>query len=437
VTLIALAPLLATLAGADAPAEFAPLTLDAALDELDRQSLTLVQARSRADEAAGVVREALAPLLPAVTGGWSYLRNSDEAALSLRMQTPIGPLQVSGPVLQPLQATTWTGSVRVPLLIPSAWYDLSAAREAARAAGQSAAAARLAVRTSLAQAAHLAAAGEEEVAAAERAVESAEELVRSAQRRVQAGTAAPLEITRARAELVRRQSDLAGARAALERERLAVGILLARREPVRVVVPEPEGATNPDLSASGDELLGEALEHRPELAAQRAQERAAEGGVRSAWARLAPQLSASASIFASNAPYLTGKKDGWRASLDLTWQLYDGGLRYGKVRETEAQVAGAQAAVSAQELAIRQQVEDSRRDLAVAIEQLRLAHAELDLASDSAASIRRSFDAGVASSLDVIDANDRLYQADSGLAAARAQLALARLALRLALGREG
>ncbi len=41
----------------------------------------------------------------------------------------------------------------------------------------------------------------------------------------------------------------------------------------------------------------------------------------------------------------------------------------------------------------------------------------------------------MASSLDVIDANDRLYQADVGLADARARLAQAQVALERALGR--
>ncbi len=82
-TLLALAPLLATLAGAaDAAPEPPSLTLDAALEELDAQSLTLAQARSRADQAAAVVRQALAPLLPSATAGVSYLRNSDAAELT-------------------------------------------------------------------------------------------------------------------------------------------------------------------------------------------------------------------------------------------------------------------------------------------------------------------------------------------------------------------
>jgi outer membrane protein TolC len=79
---------------------------------------------------------------------------------------------------------------------------------------------------------------------------------------------------------------------------------------------------------------------------------------------------------------------------------------------------------------------DGRRDLDVARERLRLAEAQRRLAADAAASARRSFDAGVASSLDVIDANDRLYQADVGLAESRARLAQSGLALERALGRD-
>jgi len=431
VTAPAFVPLLLLLAG---PQDLPPatLTLDAALEELDLQSLTLAQARSRADEATAVVRQSLAALLPTATAGVSYLRNSDHAELSL-------PPQLGGRtvIIQPFESTTLTGTIRLPLLAPNAWFDLASARDAARAADLSAEAIRLSLRTTLSQSAHLSAAAEEQVAVAERGVADAGELVRSAGRRVSAGTAAPIEVTRARAELVRRESDLAAASADLERTQLAVGILLGREEPVRVAVPEVEGAQNPELQMGGETLVSEALERRPEVEAQRLQRRSAEEAVRSAWARLAPQLSASATVFSSDVPTVTGKRDGWRLGLDLTWQLYDGGYRYGKLRQAQAQAAGAEAGLTAEHLSVRREVEDGLRDLRVALERLRLARAELELARDSAASIRRSFEAGVASSLDVIDGNDRLYAADSGLASARARLAQARLALELALGRGG
>ena len=50
-------------------------------------------------------------------------------------------------------------------------------------------------------------------------------------------------------------------------------------------------------------LASEALTERPEIAAQEAQVGAAEAAVRSAWARLAPQVSASGAMFASDIPY--------------------------------------------------------------------------------------------------------------------------------------
>jgi len=64
-----------------------------------------------------------------------------------------------------------------------------------------------------------------------------------------------------------------------------------------------------------------------------------------------------------------------------------------------------------------------------------VAETQRQLASDAAASARRSFEAGILSSLDVIDANDRLYTSDINLADARARLGQSRVALERAVGR--
>ncbi|ABS25100.1 outer membrane efflux protein [Anaeromyxobacter sp. Fw109-5] len=408
------------------------LPLADALAELDAQNLSVAQARARADEASGIVRQAASPLLPTLSAGASYTRNSDEAAV----QPGLVPTEPGAPrperiVMQPLEQFVVSGAARVPLVVPNAWFELSAARSGARAASLSAEATRREVRAGFAQAAHGTVAADEAVAASERAVESAAELARSAERRVAAGTAPPLDALRARTEQVRRESDLVRARAELERARLALGILLGRETPVRVAVPAGEVAPPADDGS----LVEAALAARPELAAQRAQVDAAGAQVRGAWARLAPQLSAGASIFASDVPYPTGEQEGWRATVDLTWPLYDGGLRYGKRRQAEAQRAGAEAAAEAQRLAIVQQVRDALRDVSVARERLRLAETQGRLAGDAAASARRSYEAGVASFLDVIDANDRLYAADVQLADARARSAQARISLDRAAGR--
>jgi outer membrane protein TolC len=413
------------------------ITLSDALAELDRQNLTLAQAQARAQAASGVVWQSASPLVPTVTASGQLLRNRDQFAITLPPQ--LGPgvgFPAGGAIIQPLHQNTVNLAVRVPLVVPTAWFDTSQARSAERAARAGADATRLQLRAGFVQAAYAALASEEVVIAAERALDDAAELSRSADRRVKAGTSAPLDVLKARTDEVSRRSDLVRARADVERARLSLGVLLGREGLVRVTVPEV-GTSPVPLEGAPDDALGrEAVAHRPELALQRAQVEAAEASVRSSWARFAPSLSATGAAFASDIPYPTGKTDGWRATLDLTWQLWDGGLGVGKRRQADAQVAEARAAEEAQRLTVLEEVHDASRDLAVAREQLELAGQRRGLAAETAASARRSYDAGIASSLDVIDANDRLFIADVNLAAARARLAGAIVALDRALGRE-
>jgi len=422
----------------------AELSLADALSELDRQSPALAQARARAGEASGLVREALAGLMPTVSATGTYLRNSDDARINLGALLSLLPLPQGTPlpppvVIQPLESFTGTLAARVPLLVPTAWFDLAAARDAEQGAAAQAQAARLALRAGLATTAHLGAAAEEAVSASERAVENAGALAASAERKVKAGTAAPLDALRARTEQVKRESDLVRARADLARVRQAAGALLGRTAPVRVLVPPvgdaPAGAPAEAEAEAGDPLVAEALSRRPEVAAAAAQVSAADRQVSSAWARLAPQLSASGAAFAADVPSPTGERRGWRATVDLTWALYDGGFRYGRRRETEARAAGARAAEAAQRVQVAQEAQDAARDLGVAAERLRLAGEQRRLADEAAGTARRGYEGGVASSLDVVDANDRLYAADVGLAEARARLAAARVALDRATGR--
>jgi len=426
--MLILTTLALALAAAPAPTP-AELSLADALLELERANPALAQARARADEADAVVRQAWAPLLPSLTAQGTWLKNSDEAVLKL--PALLAPPAGRSVVIQPGESLTAQGQARLALLAPSAWFDVAAAGRAARASDASAESARRNLRAAFTQGAHASRAAEELVVATEAAVKNAAELEGIAARKVAAGTAAPLDRLRAETERVKRESDLAQARANLERSRLALGVLLGRGTPVRVLVPEPAA---PAASAA-EALAAAALQARPELAASRAQVEAAEHQVRSAWARAAPTVSASAAIFASDTAYPTGEKDGWRATVDLTWSLYDGGLRYGKRGEARARLASARAGEEAQRLAVVQEVEDATRDVEVAAERLRLAEAQRRLTGDAAGTARRGFEAGVASSLDVIDANDRLYLADVGLADARARLAQAVVALDRASGR--
>lgn len=398
-----------------------------ALKELDANNPSLAAAGAHVEETRGLIRQAQAQLHPTLVAVGSYVRNNEEVEIDVGQLLAALPGAPALPsmVIQPLDAWTAAGNLRVPVFVPNAWHDVDAARALQRSGNANVAAARQQAHSTLATLAYTAQALEEVVAASERAIELAHEQAESSQRRVAAGTSAPLDVLRTQAEEVSRRSDLARARADLERVRLAMGVLIGRGTEVRVNVPA-EVVTPATKS--------DAEPRRAELAALDARAAVSEAQIASARSRVLPQLTASASVFASNQPYPTGDKTGWRVSAELTIPLYDGGVRYGKRQEAEASLRAVHAERAAKALTIRQEVTDAQREIGVAEDRLRLAETRQGLARDAAASAKRSFEAGVATTLDVLDANDKLYKSEVAMAEARARLAQARIELGRASG---
>ncbi len=407
------------------------LTVERALARLDTDNPDLLASRARAAQAAARVRQAGAGLRPKLIATGSYVRNNKEVSVGLGALSSVFPGAPSMPnvVIQPLDAWTATGMLKVPLFAPTAWYDVDTAQAAAEASDATTEVAKQRARAGLLQLVYGTRALEEVVSAAERAIELASRQVTSAERRVAAGTAAPLDVLRAKADLVQRESDLANAKSDLERAQLSIGVLLGEAVPVHVAAPEVDQQAKPtpaDVQA--------AQQRRSEFEVIDAQTRAGEAMLNSAKARMWPELSATGAVFASDEPYPTGDKTGWRVSVDLTIPLYDGGFRYGKREEAEATLQLARSEAQKQRLAVRQEVTLAEGDVSLAAERLRLAETKVALAQDAAASAERAFNVGVVSSLDVLDANDRLFQAEVALAAERARAARANIELRRALG---
>lgn len=403
------------------------LTLEESLALLDRQNPTLEEARERAAAALAVVRQAAAPLLPNLGVSGQFFQNRNDFLITF---PPIQGLPTGTVYFQPLNAWSAGASLRVPLVVPEAWFALAASRDSALAAQASAEAARLDLRSTLVQTAWVAWAGDEIVAASERALDAAREQAQSSRRQVEAGTATPLSVLQAETAATRRESDLVAARSEASRARIAVGALLGRSEPVRIVMPPLEPPATFDVPA----LSSEALDRRPELSARAAAVRAYEKQAQSAWWHLAPRISASGIASAQTVPYPTGYKESWLVTLDLAWTLYDGGYRYGLAHQAEAQMAEARAADARTRIEVVEEVQNAARDVDVARERLRLADQERATAAEAAASARRSFREGVASSLDVISANQQLFEAEVRAADSNARLGGALAALNRAVG---
>jgi outer membrane protein TolC len=399
------------------------LTLAQALELVDGQNPDLGQRRARIDQADATARQALAAVLPLIEISGGYAVNDSEA----RLVAPSG----AEIVLQPRDVFTATGRVELPIFVPNAYADIGRARELARAEQAGYEADRQRLRGAVVRACWLVESAHAIVRVAEQGVASASEHHASARRAAAAGTATQLAVLQAESDLARRRGELAEARASVGHAELALGALLGRAEPVRVAVPELHQAA--DALAAPARSIDGALAARHEVDQRAAELRASEDGVTSSSLRFLPGLSASFAAFASDQPYLSGDRQGWRAGIDLTWTLYDES-RYASRDAAIAERERVRAAEQATRLAIAREVQDAELDVRAARERVAASSDESRSADETASAAERSFAAGQASSLDVIDANDRQTRAAVGLERARADLGVAVAALRTARG---
>lgn len=411
-----------------AAAEVETLSLDEALDRLHDANPDLATAAHRVDEARAVATLARAPMLPALQAVGSYQRNDREVSVSFADSlTDLGlPIQIDTSklppplVIQPQEFLAVNGQLRVPLVVPSSIGDALAAARAVDAAESGEDAVRLALDTALVQSAAQAQALDEVVAAATRAQEVAMAHRDAQHRAFDAGTTNRLSVLQADADVVRRESELAAAVGSADAAHRALGLLLGQAGAVTVALPELT-----EVAPSGD---------HPELVAARLRVQAAEKQLLATRLRYAPSLSGWALAGASTAPYPTGRKDVWKAGVDLTWTLADGGAREGRMAQASAQLHIAEEALTSVTLRLDTAREDATQAVAVAREQLRLATTQAALAGEAAEVALRGVGSGVATALEARDAEERAWLADVGVARARAQVTAALASLRRAAG---
>jgi outer membrane protein TolC len=153
-----------------------------------------------------------------------------------------------------------------------------------------------------------------------------------------------------------------------------------------------------------------------------------------AWLAYLPTLGLSGVYRASNAAGFTGKSTTWAVNLALSWTLWDGGLREANLRETSSRIAETTAQERLSVLRTREEVKRSQLDLETALGNRTRAAQALELARETQRLTEISFKAGVATYLEVADANAALTGAEVGFISERLNAALSALRLLRAVG---
>jgi outer membrane protein TolC len=318
----------------------------------------------------------------------------------------------------------------VPLVVPSSYFALSAARRSRDASEATYQVNEAGVLVSVAQAYFAAAGSDELVLARQDAVKVATETFDVARARVAADLANQVESTRAETALVRAQQDLAEAENTRAAAYRALATLLGTKEPLTVRAAN----TLPTEPGALDQLVGEAHARRPEVAAERATIAAAEATARTnAW-RWSPSLSGFANLRGQNYTGFSGDKYAWALGLQLDWVLFDGGARDGQRHAAEAQRREAEARLDLLGDTVADEVANAHGSLATKRKGVGAAQRAVELARETLRLVRAQYEAGTAKQLDVLQAQDVLVGSEVALAQAHFDVALADLQLRRAAG---
>lgn len=461
---------------ADAARPGRALTIAEALSVAHKNNRDLAQAKARVEQAHAGVLQAWVALLPQVSLQGKYTHNYKEVTLDFSQQAALQKLQgnlttdltgaaigaaaatgntavstalmndvnainsyitahpsaassfgsTSGPIVIQKQEQLDAGlTATVPLLVPWAYGALKAALATEDAGKANREVTEATVLYTTAQTYYACAGADEVVEARKHAVVLESKALDNAKARLEAGVVNRVEVTRAELQLVRAKQAVLEAQDAAAQSYRALGTILNMHDEVHVVDSEETRFDGQTV----DSMTDQALRQRPEIPALQLTVRSYDLQRSSdAW-KWAPTISAFGNARAFNYAGFSGDKYSWALGLELDWAIYDGGLRDGQRKLALAQRQEQEARLDLLRDQVRDDVYNADRNVRTKRSALDTAKRSVQLSKETLDLVQVQHDAGTATQLDLLQAQDNLVAAEVALAQARFDLSLGALSL--------
>ena len=270
--------------------------------------------------------------------------------------------------------------------------------------------------------------GQEEAANA--SLQNARAVQEDAEDRLTNGLATKPDVLEATAATAQAEYDLQAVVGAEEIARGNLATLLQLSPETHIQVQDINDLSPPkDLMEPEDEAVARAFQQRPDLKEQIARLRAARAEIKQARSAYFPTLGFSGDGGTVRqygqqellAPaYSSGEV--WDVSLQLKWNLFDGGRREHQIAQAKAETSAAQASIDSLQDQIANEVWAAYSNVKTAQRQRQAAMALLASADQSYAAALESYKDGVRNLLDVVSSQKALAQARSEDIYTRTQL---------------
>lgn len=391
-------------------------------------------AELRASEAQQRVRETRGALLPNLNAAVAEDRRTQNLR-TFGFDLPLPPGQALDPKIGPVDVFDARLRASTPLFDPAGLVRVQAVRAAAEGSQAERATAAETVAQRAAAAYVQAQRAQATVAARREDVRLASELVTLAQAQLDRGVATALDVTRARTQLNTAQGllSLAQNQLAQAKVNLARAMGVDPRAEVEIADALTAQTAAAVVPASEDAAVQAALANRPELRSAQAQQRAAQLGARAVEAERLPRLDLAADygVTGLNVP---SSFPTYNIAVQVSVPVFDGFRR--EARTEQQRLAAEEARVRAGD--VRQQVEAEVRsallDVANGQDQQRIAAERLALAQEELAQAQERFANGLATNIEVINAQQNLVRARDAVIDAQSASAAARVSLARATG---
>jgi outer membrane protein len=411
--------------------QLSQLSLRQAEETALRNQPTIRQAHGLYEAAEGKVEEARAGYLPQLTTTGSYERTTANIQLH-----PGFPPTTLNPVSWDPNFNYYQVNVGASQLLfdffqtSKKWASAGASRDAA---GDNTRTAALQTLLNVRRAYFTASANRDLVAVAEETVRNQEKHVEQTQAFVRTGIQPDINLAtvqtalaNAKVQLVTAQNNLAVAEAQLSQ---AMGVSVGGRYTLLdqevPAIPGEDGPTGP--------LVDHAEKNRPELANLLNQRRAQELTVSATKGAYGPSLSAIGNLTEVGVS-IDGLRPNWYVGLGLTWNLLQGGLTRGQVREAKGTLENLTGQEQALRLQVQVDVEQGRLGVQAAKATIGAADEALVNARSQLTLAEKRYEHGLGSAVELGDAQVAYTSAEAQVVQAKFNLAAARAQLLAALG---
>jgi outer membrane protein TolC len=271
------------------------------------------------------------------------------------------------------------------------------------------------------------------VTATQAEIEADTAVYNNAVRRHDAGTAIGLDVLRSQVELKQRQQNLVAQTNQFAKDKLVLGRIIGLPPGQDFTVSDP----SPDVPIEAvtlKEALTKAYDNRPDYQAAKARLSAAIFTLRASRAQRYPTLQADGYYGDEGLHFFSNSHGVFQMNASVRFNIFDGGRIRADILQSDAELRNRRNELENLRGQIDSDVRTALLDLKSSSDQVDVAKSNVGLANESQKETRDRFVAGVTNTVEVVQAQQAVADANENLISAQFQYNVAKISLARALG---